>query len=740
MKALLRCLFITALVSSASLEAQIQLTNGDAVQLNLAASTLDRSYFVDLPQGVNWLKVELTNASGDFDLFLRSGNVFTPTQSFQQLLQEAEYVSIADDGNEHITIFGASTIPVSAGEWHLALLNFDPEAHSATLRVSYGMDVLASGGIVAVFDDDTPIPGIEEQACDTDPWFSNAPFTPTAGNPATTLGEARRNAMNTAMANVSARLPSPTEIYIRACWREMGGDDEEAVLASAGPRNLFAGFRHAPEQDTWFVSSVVARLSGTEICRVSDSECDEPLIVAVFNSDIDSPDVIGSTRWDYSLDLPAANSQDVDFVTVAMHEVIHGLGFLSVVDNAPEDLDGTPASYEFQNQVVDIFSFQMEDYNNGDPIPFSDLDLNERESVATSLGDLRWRGPITETAPKSINPFVGFDNDHPQLYAPLENEPGSSISHLSPPVPGSPVFEADQLMLPVLQGATRSLGLAEFMMADVGWDPTPKTPAVAVDAYEGFLFARSKSGHGMELRRAGSIYNLIFYTYTEDGSPDWYIAQGDFSDGVFSATTIFHARYDASLSDPVVFDSGLTGHFTVDFRAGAADFTCSDGIDRSDAQRLALFDWEINDDEGQWCIEPLDFGTGAPNPDFNGTWYAGPADTGWGMSVGIQGGSVFVALYYYDALGQPRFAIGSAAYESSVTIEMVNVEGYCRSCPVTELTTQSNGTVTLTFMNPSNLGEQGNTIDVDVNYLGTEGGTWQRSNSNFQLLSVPVEN
>jgi len=184
-------------------------------------------------------------------------------------------------------------------------------------------------------------------------------------------------------------------------------------------------------------------------------------------------------------------------------------------------------------------------------------------------------------------------------------------------------------------------------------------PPSGGETYGGLMYDRSRDGHGLDIRAAGPWFNLLFYTYDDSGKPEWYIAQGTVHEQLFVANRIYYVTYHVERSPPQQFELATLGHFIIDFREAETEAACNDGVDRSSASQLALFDWSVNGERGQWCIEPLAFGDGAPTPDVNGTWYSGPDDDGWGMTVAIQGDAVFVVLYYYDANGLPRFSVGS---------------------------------------------------------------------------------
>jgi hypothetical protein len=97
-----------------------------------------------------------------------------------------------------------------------------------------------------------------------------------------------------------------------------------AILGSAGPTAVIRDFPGAPLTNTWYPIALANALAG------SDLNGSTPEIQAVFNSDVDNSSVLGSTDWYYGLDGNPGN--DIDLLTVFLHELAHGLGFSSLVN------------------------------------------------------------------------------------------------------------------------------------------------------------------------------------------------------------------------------------------------------------------------------------------------------------------------------------------------------------------------------------------------------------------------
>jgi hypothetical protein len=133
------------------------------------------------------------------------------------------------------------------------------------------------------------------------------------------LGEARRTAFEYAMSVWADDLQGPALITINATMTPRGGTSTSAVLASAAPAQLWEEFTNAPIANTFYAECL------TEIISGSDPDPSTLDINIDFNSDVDNSTVLGSIDWYYGLD--ASPGTDIDFATVAIHELCHGLGF-----------------------------------------------------------------------------------------------------------------------------------------------------------------------------------------------------------------------------------------------------------------------------------------------------------------------------------------------------------------------------------------------------------------------------
>ena len=272
-----------------------------------------------------------------------------------------------------------------------------------------------------------------------------APFTPIGGNNAITLGEARLVAFQYAADKVVSILSGDHVITADISMPSLGGNSTQATLGEAGATAYVYNFTHAPEVDILYPIALANKFFGQDI---DSSKAD---IRARFNSDIDSDNILTGSRWYYGLDGKAL-SQDIDFVTVVMHELIHGLGFSSTVNLT------TGSKTEGRD---DVYSRHL--YHTG-MMPSSYVDMTDQQRLLanTSAKDLYWDGAhVNNQAQQRL--IDGFSNNRVEIFAPPEAVANASLSHFSNAV------TPNEMMEPFYTGADHNIGLAASMLSDIGW-------------------------------------------------------------------------------------------------------------------------------------------------------------------------------------------------------------------------------------------------------------------------------
>ncbi len=283
-------------------------------------------------------------------------------------------------------------------------------------------------------------------------------FTPIGGNTATTRGQARLTAFQYAADLVGALLSSSVNIVVEAEMTPLGGDASSAILGAAGPISVARDFVGAPSASTWYVIALANKLNNSDLAPTLAD------IGAEFNSDVDNSTVLGTNSWYYGLDGNTPTG-DVDFVSVVLHELTHGLGFLSLVDL------GSGAKFAGLN---DAYMRHLDHHDAVQPkYPLMSDAL--RVSASTSLTNMHWTGPAVNAASSGLT--AGVSGGHVQIFAPNPQQPGSSVSHFST------ALAPNELMKPFYTGADHSLGLATQLLTDIGWG-TPSYADVSVTMSE----------------------------------------------------------------------------------------------------------------------------------------------------------------------------------------------------------------------------------------------------------------
>ena len=190
----------------------------------------------------------------------------------------------------------------------------------------------------------------------------------------------------------ASHFASSTPITIDASWVQIGAAN---VLGSARPGSYFIGFEGAPDSTLWYPSALANALAGRDLDKKQAE-----MIIQV------NSDAYWNTRND-----GLSYSQEYDLQSVFLHEMAHGLGFLSTDSYDP------------------IFGFGRIE----EPTPFdayalvedgrrlSDLPSPSIELGVALRSPLVWSGALGVAANGGVRPL---------LFTPKEYEEGSSVSHL----------------------------------------------------------------------------------------------------------------------------------------------------------------------------------------------------------------------------------------------------------------------------------------------------------------------
>jgi len=195
-------------------------------------------------------------------------------------------------------------------------------------------------------------------------------------NPGNNLGELRLNLFQEAAKVWAEILNSTVTITVNAKFEDFGPDEcvgNATQLGHAGPTRTYENFGSGDANIAYAVA-LAESLSGTQL-NGGSAEID-----AAFNNRVDhDPNCLGGGGFYYGLDGNAPDGLSALFATV-LHEMGHGLGFLSYVKPDGSWLNGT----------MDPFSRLLMDLQTGKSWP--NMSNLERSNSLLNEPNLVWTG------------------------------------------------------------------------------------------------------------------------------------------------------------------------------------------------------------------------------------------------------------------------------------------------------------------------------------------------------------
>ena len=344
-----RLFVLAAAVAAAStpmagFAAATQLQPGTQYNISFQAGGLTSGY-IAVDASAKQLTVNVIGTGGDVDLFLRYGSPFpdcsTTSCSYDMIQRYAQYHSMSSSSNESIVVTNASTIPLAAGNWYVVAINGSNSSATATLTVTPSATV-STASINLDFGNPSTNASDPTQNCDVAPWSDATAVATVNGNPGTTLGDQRKNALQYAVQQLATQLNTPVPITVHACWAHLGGTATRATLAHASSTSLAFTDTSFPmswlaKRYTWYTNTQIARMGGTTPCGALGGSCDGvdgDVVEITFNSDIGTASVLGGSPFYFGYTSDNSSSSS-DFIAIAMHEITHGLGFLGLANTDP---------------------------------------------------------------------------------------------------------------------------------------------------------------------------------------------------------------------------------------------------------------------------------------------------------------------------------------------------------------------------------------------------------------------
>ncbi len=187
---------------------------------------------------------------------------------------------------------------------------------------------LLRGAVLALAVSTLPLAAADIQIIVTDGagvgFNDTTPATPVGGNTGTTIGAQRLAVFKEAARIWGSLLPSDVPIRVASSFEPLTCDASSAVLGSAGATTIHANFTNAPIAGTWFNKPEADKFAGAPQGSNANS------IKARFNSDLGTSGCLTGVFFYLGLDNNAGN--DINLLTVVLHEFGHGLGFTSAAD------------------------------------------------------------------------------------------------------------------------------------------------------------------------------------------------------------------------------------------------------------------------------------------------------------------------------------------------------------------------------------------------------------------------
>lgn len=248
-------------------------------------------------------------------------------------------------------------------------------------------------------------------------------------------------------------IQSPLPIRVTAYWRD---DLPAYVVAAAGGGAMVRDFINAPRANTYYPAAVANARAGRDLTPGDE-------IIATFN---------GAFDWYLGIDGQAGTQ--MDFVSVALHEIGHGLGFSGSLR-----VEGSVGSWGIGSGTVPVAYDLFMATSGSRYLTNTNLFPNRSATLGQLLmgGEVRFLGPTTlATLPV------------PKIYAPSPWMGGSSLSHLDDQT--YPNGDPNSLMTPSMSPGEviHDPGpMAARILADLGWRlqpgvlPPPPPPGAPVN-------------------------------------------------------------------------------------------------------------------------------------------------------------------------------------------------------------------------------------------------------------------
>ena len=191
----------------------------------------------------------------------------------------------------------------------------------------------------------------------------------------------------------------------------------------------------------------------------------------------------------------------------------------------------------------------------------------------------------------------------------------------------------------------------------------------SVDPRPGLYFNPMRSGHGFNLNESTNGQLIIeWYTYLEDGTPIWYLAQANRFPGNQWTADLLQFRWNGS--EAVGSRVGIVVLTFIDTQTLAMSFRVNGA---SGTERHVSIGPDVDCTAGE---------------DQTGLWFV---QGGAGFGYSIQSGQVHID-YLYDGFGFPRWVLGQSENTLAGVMQLGQFSGFCPTCSPVETTSGIVGT------------------------------------------------
>lgn len=256
-------------------------------------------------------------------------------------------------------------------------------------------------------------------------------------------------------------------------------------------------------------------------------------------------------------------------------------------------------------------------------------------------------------------------------------------------------------------------------------------PVPARSVLPGMFFNTQRPGTGIDMHLAQDRMIALRYAFDENGEPEWILGFGE---------------RDQTTSD-VGLKRFLTGgvaedvaNIRLDFHRGPYDVACAI-TDQQSITNSVRVEQQTPDGATVSCLRPLVAAAGANNGiNLSGAWYAGEQDRGWALSVQQNSNQLTIIAYFNDAQGHPRWLAGITEYsgEAEVTVDMLQINGYCDTCEPEPRSRRPAGQIRLHDINRQDA-RRFMRLTMDFEYMGSVPIRWQREDVMVQRLTQALQ-